>query len=86
MTGNRGEMAPGKKRRGFEAAAAAGVFLACLAAERIFLHGGDHGHWWEAVPGFYAMFGFAGGVFLAVAANIVVMRVVKRKEDYYDRD
>lgn len=72
------------KRRGIAGGAAA--VLACLAAERIFLHGGGHGHWWDAIPAFYAFFGFAGGVFLSYAAKFLAKRVIQRKEGYYDGD
>ncbi|HUU38353.1 MAG TPA: hypothetical protein VMW46_09150 [Candidatus Desulfaltia sp.] len=74
-----------EKSRGIAAGAAA--VLACLAAERIFLHGGSHdGHWWDAIPAFYALFGFAGGLFLSYGAKFLAKRFLQRKEGYYDGD
>jgi hypothetical protein len=73
-----------EKSRGIAAGAAA--VLASLAAERIFLHGGGHGHWWDTIPAFYAWFGFAGGLFLSYGAKFLAKRFLQRKEDYYDGD
>jgi hypothetical protein len=39
---------------------------------------------WEGFPGFYAIYGFAGCVFLVLVAK-QMRKVVMRDEDYYDR-
>lgn len=77
----------GKTRRIRTAAAAiAAAALVFLAVERIFLHGGEHHHWWEGIPLFYGLFGTAGALILVFTAKLLVMRLIKRKEGYYDRD
>jgi hypothetical protein len=58
--------------------------IICVAAERIFLHGGHHRHWWDAVPLFYALLGFAGGFLLSYGAKFLAKHVIQRKEGYYD--
>ena len=40
-------------------------------------------HSWEALFGFYAIYGFVCCVFLVLAAK-EMRKVVRRKEDYYD--
>ena len=71
-----------EKRSGIAGAAAAVII--CVAAERIFLHGGHHRHWWDAVPLFYALLGFAGGFLLSYGAKFLAKHVIQRKEGYYD--
>jgi hypothetical protein len=39
--------------------------------------------WWEGLPGFYAIYGFAACVFLVLAAK-QLRKLLKRDEDYYD--
>jgi hypothetical protein len=64
----------------------AAALIVGYAAERIFLHGGHHRHWWDAVPLFYALLGFAGGILLSYGAKFLAKRVIQRKEGYYDGD
>jgi hypothetical protein len=59
-----------------------GIFV----IERIFLHGGEPHHWWDGIPLFYGLFGGLGALVLIFAAKSLVMRLIKRKESYYDRD
>lgn len=40
---------------------------------------------WEEYPSFYAVYGFVACVGLVLAAKHVLRKIVKRKEDYYDR-
>jgi hypothetical protein len=48
------------------------------------ISGWKHVHYgFEQVPGFHAIYGFAGCVFLVLAA-IVLRKIVMRPEDYYD--
>lgn len=39
---------------------------------------------WESFPGFYAIYGFVGCVFLVLVAK-EMRKVLMRDEDYYDR-
>ncbi|MDZ4165438.1 MAG: hypothetical protein U1C55_09950 [Smithellaceae bacterium] len=40
---------------------------------------------WEGYPSFYAAYGFISFALLVLAAKHILRRIVKRKEDYYDR-
>lgn len=40
---------------------------------------------WESFPGFYALFGFIACVAI-VLISIVLRKLLRRKEDYYDVD
>lgn len=40
---------------------------------------------WEEYPSFYAVYGFVACVGLVLVAKHGLRRIVKRKEDYYDR-
>ena len=42
-------------------------------------------HAWEALPGFYAIYGFIGCALLVLIAK-KMRKPLMRKEDYYDRD
>ena len=42
-------------------------------------------HDWEALPGFYALYGFVGCAALVLIAK-QMRKLLMRKEDYYDRD
>lgn len=42
-------------------------------------------HFWENLPGFYALFGFVACVVLVLVAK-EMRKVVMRDEDYYDVD
>ena len=42
------------------------------------------GYLWDYIPGFYILFGFAGGVLLAAFAKFIGKLVVLKKEDYYN--
>jgi hypothetical protein len=48
----------------------------------------DHApaHAWEAIPLFYAAFGFLGCLLLIVIAKLLGKAVLEKPEDYYDRD
>jgi hypothetical protein len=60
------------------------LYIVCalsLAAE-IFIH--RHvDHPWEALPGFYSLYGFAACVILVLVAK-ELRKVLMRGEDYYD--
>lgn len=56
---------------------------ALLVVIDLFLH--RHAHWdWEAIPGFYAGFGFVA-FYAIVLAGKHLRKVLIRDEDYYDR-
>lgn len=40
---------------------------------------------WEEYPSFFAAYGFISFALLVLAAKHILRRMVKRKEDYYDR-
>lgn len=40
---------------------------------------------WEEYPSFYAAYGFVSCVLLVLAAKYILRKMVKRREDYYDR-
>jgi hypothetical protein len=42
-------------------------------------------YWWEAVPGFFAAFGFAGTLLLIGVAKGLSKLLVTRSPDYYDK-
>lgn len=71
---------------GRAAAAIAAAVVVFLAVERVFLHGGESHHWWDGIPLFYGLFGGGGALVLIFVAKSLVMRLIKRKESYYDRD
>jgi hypothetical protein len=45
----------------------------------------DHHHWWDAIPGFYAFYGFVGCILIVVVSKWFGKKIVFRDEDYYDR-
>ncbi|MBM3310373.1 MAG: hypothetical protein FJY80_02580 [Candidatus Aminicenantes bacterium] len=64
----------------FAAFAAAGLIL-----EFALPSGHGTGHWWDRVPAFHALLGFAGAALLAFGAKLLAKLVVGQDEDYYDR-
>ena len=42
-------------------------------------------HYWEQLPGFYAIYGFVAFVLLVIIAKLM-RKLLMRKEDYYDVD
>lgn len=42
-------------------------------------------YWWEAVPGFFAAFGFAGCMVLMFGAKFLGKILVTQSPDYYDK-
>ena len=45
----------------------------------------DPHYWWEAVPGFFAAFGFAGCWLIIFGAKALGGLWVSRKTDYYEK-
>jgi len=59
------------------------VLLLTFLLEFIFLADYDS-HWWNAIPGFYAIFGLLGCILLVYAATFISKKIVNRDLDYYD--
>jgi hypothetical protein len=71
-------------RETISVAAAVGV---AIAAERLLLPDGAHGHsWWSRVPGFFALFGFVLCLLLMLFGKILAKIGLVRDERYYDRN
>ena len=52
-------------------------------------HEPGHGHWWDAIPGFYAFYGIAGSCAIIYLSWLLGRKLLQRDEDYYnpvDRD
>ena len=43
----------------------------------------DHGHWWDAIPGFYAVYSIAGSCAVIYLARLLGRWLLQRDEDYY---
>jgi len=59
------------------------VLLLTLVLEFVFLADYDS-HWWNAIPGFYAIFGLIGCIVLVYTATFISKKIVNRDLDYYD--
>jgi len=46
-------------------------------------HEPGQGHWWDAIPGFYAVYGFAGSCAVIYLARLLGRWFLQRDEDYY---
>jgi len=57
--------------------------LCALALGADFLVHRHVDHPWEALPGFYALYGFVACVLLVLGAK-EMRKVLRRREDYYD--
>lgn len=50
-----------------------------------FLYLGDYdSHWWNAIPGFYAIWGFAGCAAIIYSAKWIAKKLLNRDLSYYD--
>ncbi len=56
------------------------TFLSLAAG---FIPGGEHGHWWDAVPGFFIAFGFFGCILLIVFSKELGRRFLLKDDNYY---
>jgi len=60
--------------------------LALLAVANVFI-GPAHPHFAaDTIPEFWAAFGFGGAVAMIFVLKIIIAPILKRPEDYYDRD
>lgn len=60
------------------------LFLVTLVLEFTVLADYDS-HWWNAVPAFYALWGFLVSLLLIFSGKLISKHLVKREIDYYDR-
>ncbi|SDB58895.1 hypothetical protein SAMN05660653_02983 [Desulfonatronum thiosulfatophilum] len=44
----------------------------------------EHNYWWEAIPGFFAVYGFVGSLILMHGAKFLAKKFISKKPDYYD--
>lgn len=44
----------------------------------------EHHYWWEAIPGFFAVFGFVGSLVLIFVAKFCANLFIAQKPYYYD--
>lgn len=61
------------------------IALAVLTALTVIGQFIDHHYWWEAVPGFFAAFGFVGCLAIIAFAKTLGGLLVSQKPDYYDK-
>ena len=60
------------------------IGIASFIAEFAFLSGESHGHWWDAIPAFYALWGFLGAAAIILISKGLGALLIQQKEDYYD--
>lgn len=59
------------------------LFLITLGLEFTLLSGYDS-HWWNSIPGFYAIFGFISCIAIIYVAKFISKNIVNRDIHYYD--
>lgn len=59
------------------------MFLITLGFEFTLLADYDS-HWWNAIPAFYAIFGFVSCVVIIYVAKFIAKNIVNRDINYYD--
>jgi hypothetical protein len=59
------------------------IAAASLVLELMYLRG-HGGHWWNAIPGFYMIWGFLSCVVIIVVSKAIGKLILFRREDYYD--
>lgn len=60
------------------------IGIASFIAEFGFLSHASHGHWWDHIPGFYAIFGLLGSLAMILISQGLGNRFIQKEEDYYD--
>jgi len=60
--------------------------LVSLAGGFAIPHDPAHDAWWNRIPVFFALFGFAGCVAIMFFAKFLGKRLLRKREDYYDAD
>lgn len=61
------------------------IVLGALTAITILGQFIEHRYWWEAIPGFFAAFGFVGSLLLIFGAKALSNLLIAKKPDYYDK-
>jgi len=59
------------------------LFVITLGFEFTVLAGYDS-HWWNAIPAFYALFGFVCCIAIIYVAKFIAKNIVNRDINYYD--
>lgn len=59
------------------------IFVITLVLEFTVLADYDS-HWWNAIPAFYAIFGFVMCLALIYSAKFIAKKIVNRDINYYD--
>ena len=59
------------------------IFVITLVLEFTVLAGYDS-HWWNAIPAFYAIFGFMMCLALIYSAKFIAKKILNRDINYYD--
>jgi hypothetical protein len=59
------------------------IFVITLVLEFTVLAGYDS-HWWNAIPAFYAIFGFVMCLALIYSAKFIAKKILNRDINYYD--
>ncbi|TVR31411.1 MAG: hypothetical protein EA390_06410 [Balneolaceae bacterium] len=59
------------------------IFVITLVLEFTVLAGYDS-HWWNAIPAFYAIFGFVMCLALIFSAKLIAKKILNRDINYYD--
>lgn len=60
------------------------IGITSFVAEFVFLSGPSHEHWWNSIPGFYAIWGFLGAAGIILISKGLGALLIQQKEDYYD--
>lgn len=60
------------------------LFAASVVAGFLGHYEPGHGHWWDAIPAFYAIYGLAGSAALIYLSWLLGKKVLQRGEDYYE--
>ena len=63
------------------------LLLACMVGSVVFAKFGEpHGpaHWYDRVPGFWGLLAFFTALFLVGFVRPLLLRLLGRREDYYD--
>ena len=61
------------------------IVLAALTVLTVIGQFVESHYWWEAVPGFFAAFGFVGCLLIIFGAKFLGGLMVSQKPDYYDK-
>lgn len=59
------------------------LFLVTLIFEFTYLSDYDS-HWWNAIPAFYALFGFISCTIIIYVGKFIAKNIVNRDINYYD--